>query len=155
MTIVKKLYAILLTFTLLIPFSSAFTTVSAEQNDVIKGNPITITDPVTGCTYNYVNFNGQNLVHPYMGMQAWTADGKSFLCGAKDSETNTGYIYLYNTETNEFTRVGKAYISTEAPGVIGTDNCVYYSSDGNIKKYDIQTKETTVLLPSSWGYSPG
>ena len=154
MTVMKKIFAILLTVSLVLPFSTAITTVSAAENDVIKGNPVTITDPVTGCTYKYVNFDGKNLIRPYMGMSSWTSDGKSFLCGVNGTGGN-GTLYLYNTETNEFTEIGPGGVHTHIEGVIGADDCVYYIRYYDIMKYDIKTGKNTVILPGSTGYSPG
>ncbi|MBQ3124743.1 MAG: hypothetical protein IJC09_04910 [Clostridia bacterium] len=155
----KKVTACLLTVTFLMSLFPAYNISFAEDSDVIKGNPISVYDPVTGCTYNYVNFSGQELVHPYQGHEAWTADGKSFLCGVPDknsdgSYAHSGIIYLYNTETSEFTKVGKGLVNTSVTGVIGTDNCVYYSTGMAVNKYDIATKRTTVIIPSSYGFYP-
>ena len=150
----KKILTILLTISLVLPLSAALNVVSATENNVIKGNLVTITDPVTGCTYNFVDFNGKNLIRPYMGMQSWTSDGKTFLCGVNGTGGN-GTLYLYNTETNEFTEIGPGGVHTHVEGVIGPDDCVYYIRYYDIMKYDIKTGENTVILPGSTGYLAG
>lgn len=152
--ITKKIVACLLALFVLTTLFSSFEPVFADNTDTIKGNLVTITDPVTGCTYNYVNFNGQELVHPYQGKDAWTSDGKSFLCGVNDIDKFHGTIYLYNTETNEFTRVGKGVVSVDVTGVIGSDDCVYYSTGTDLRKYDIKTKKTTIVISSDLGLYP-
>lgn len=152
--ITKKIVACLLALFVLTTLFSSFEPVFADDTDTIKGKPVTITDQVTGCTYNYVNFNGQELVHPYQGKDAWTSDGKSFLCGVNDIDEFHGTIYLYNTETNEFTRVGKGVVSVDVTGVIGSDDCVYYSTGTDLRKYDIKTKKTTIVISSDLGLYP-
>lgn len=132
---------------------------SAAVNEGIQLTPVTISDSVTGCDYNYIDFNGKELLKPYAGMQAWTNDGKSFLCGHKTEGKNYGNLYLYNTETNVLTTIGSCLMDTSVEAVVGSDDCVYYVYKDNIKKYDIKkynikTKETTVLLPASFGFSP-
>ncbi len=151
----RKLISVFLTICLIMPFASASDISFAKSGDTITGNPVSIYDDVTKCTYNYINFNGGELLRPYMGMQSWTTDGKSFVCGVRGETMDTGTIYLYNTETNEFTEVGTGLVyTTHIEAVIGTDDCVYYSSNNNIFKYDIKTKETAVVLPATMGFDP-
>ncbi len=151
----RKLASTILSVCMLMSVLPATSISFAATNDTIEGNPVAISDSVTGCTYNYINFNGKDLYRTYMGKQSWTMDGKSFLCGVKGSTTaTTGTIYLYNTETNKFTEVGTGNIATEVAAVIGTDNCVYYVSGKAIKKYNIDTKETTIVLPGNFNYEP-
>ena len=57
----KKISAFIIILSMITAFSSSFVTVFADDTDTIKGKPVTITDPVTGCTYNYVNFTDRNL----------------------------------------------------------------------------------------------
>ena len=150
----RKLASTILSACMLMSVLPATSISFAATNDTIEGNPVSISDSVTGCTYNYINFNGAELRRTYMGKQSWTMDGKSFLCGVKGSTTPKGTIYLYNTETNEFTEVGTGNVSTSVEAVIGTDNCVYYASGSAIKKYNVDTKETTIVLPASFYYEP-
>ncbi|MBQ3124744.1 MAG: hypothetical protein IJC09_04915 [Clostridia bacterium] len=151
----RTIISVFLTISLIMPFASVFNISFAKSGDTIKGNPVSIYDSITGCTYNYINFNGEELLRPYMGMQSWTTDGKGFVCGVQGKTMETGTIYVYNTETNEFTVVGTGNVyTTHIEAVIGTDNCVYYSSDSDIFRYNIKTKETTVVLPSTMGFDP-
>ena len=152
---IKKIVASSLALCMLTSLVSSFNIVLAEDSDTIKGNPVTITDPVTRCTYNYINFNGQDLVHPYMGKDAWTSDGKIFVCGVNDIDEFHGTIYIYNTETNEFTKVGTGVVNTGVGAVIGTDDCVYYTTGTAVNKYDIKTKKKTVIIPQAYGFYPG
>ena len=149
-----KIISCLIMLSFIISSFSGYSVTYAENSTGEKGNPVTITDPVTGCTYNYVNFNGKTLVHPYQGKDAWTNDGKMFLCGVNDIDAHHGTIYLYDTENNEFIKVGSGVVSTEVCGVIGTDDCVYYSTGTALRKYDIKTKKTTVIIPADLGFYP-
>ena len=137
----KKLLSLFLAFCIVVPFISVNNISYAEESDTIKGNAITIDDPVTGKTYHYVNFQGQPLMHTYMGMQAWTTDGKSFVCGVKGEKYHLGLLLLYNTETDEFKVIDYSSVSTSVDAVVGTDNCIYYVSQSNIKRYNIDTGE--------------
>ena len=76
------------------------------------------------------------------------------MCGVNDIDKFHGTIYLYNTETNEFTRVGKGVVSVDVTGVIGSDDCVYYSTGTDLRKYDIKKKKTTIIIPSDLGLYP-
>jgi len=146
----KKLVALFLTGALFMSIAFVFNISFAAESIT----PVEIYDSVTGCTYHYINFKGEQLLKPYAGMQAWTNDGKSFLCGSKLEGKNYGNLYLYNTETNKLTTVGLALMNTSVEAVVGSDNCVYYVYKENIKKYNIKTGETTVLLPASFGFYP-
>lgn len=81
-----------------------------------------ITEPATGRTFKYVDFFGGILIRPYLSNQSWTNDGKRFICG-----TTTGYLYLYDTETQMMTYLDKAKpSSTEMKAGVGGDDYIYY-----------------------------
>ncbi len=93
-----------------------------------RKNPyVAITDNTTGRTFKYINFYGTMLMRPYFSEQQWLLDGKRFLCG-----TPTGYIYLYDTETQIMQFLARGAPSTnDSDGVVGPDGMIYYHSTYN------------------------
>lgn len=106
-----------------------------------------ITDYETGRTFYYMNFFGEEAVRPYVTMQSWSSDGKSFIGG-----TRSGYMFIYNTETQMMTFVDdnmSYYGDWLINATIGTDDCIYYLKSENrrsaIWRADIKTLEKEKL----------
>ena len=84
-------------------------------------NPyITITDAASKRTFKYINFFGENLRKPYLSAPHWLHDGKRFLCETYES----GYIYMYDTETQIMYYIGQSAIPTNGgnDGVVGEED---------------------------------
>lgn len=110
-----------------------------------------ITDYETGRTFYYMNFFGEEALRPYVTMQSWSSDGKSFIGGTK-----SGYMFLYNTEAQMLTFVDdnmNYYGVKMINATIGTDDCIYYvRSEGghnSIWRADIKTLEKEKLTDIS------
>ncbi len=93
-----------------------------------RKNPyITITDNITGRTYKYINFFGQELMRNYLTEQSWLPDGKRFICG-----TRTGYLYIYNVETQLMQFYAKGVASgNDCDGIVAENGMIYYHSTMN------------------------
>ena len=89
-----------------------------------------ITEPATGRTFKHVDFFGGNLIRPYLSNQSWTLDAKRFVCG-----TATGYLYLYDTETQMMTYLDQAKPNSAnlIAGVAG-DGYIYYITSSGIEQ---------------------
>lgn len=88
-----------------------------------------ITDYETGRTFYYMNFFGEMALRPYVTMQSWTNDSKKFIGG-----TRTGYMFLYDTETQMLTFVDdnmNYYGAQMINATIGTDDHIYYVKKEN------------------------
>ncbi len=85
-------------------------------------NPyVTITDNGTGRTFHYINFYGTDLIRPYLTAPQWLHDGKHFICA-----TPTGFLYLYNIETQVMKFLAQGNSQTD--GIVGEDGMIYYHS---------------------------
>lgn len=110
-----------------------------------------ITDYETGRTFYYMNFFGEEALRPYVTMQSWSSDGKSFIGGTK-----SGYMFIYNTETQMLTFVDdnmNYYGARMINATIGADDCIYYVKSENghnsIWRADIKTLEKEKLTDIS------
>lgn len=87
-------------------------------------NPyITITDNSTKRTFKYINFYGEDLLRPYLTAPQWLHDGKRFICS-----TRSGYLYLYDIETQIMSFLAKSErkLSDNGDGIVGEDGMIYY-----------------------------
>ena len=112
-----------------------------------------ITDNVTGRTFNYINFFGQQMVRGYLDEQGWLPDGSGFVCGTPD-----GHLYVYDIETQMLTYLDKGDKITEITGAFVAGNgWVYYTrkEDGidSIRRVHPKTlvKEKLFDLPRGLG----
>lgn len=112
----------------------------------------TITDNETKRSYKFIDFFGGTLLRPYLTMQSWTQDGKKFLCG-----TESGYIFLYDTESQMMIFLDKAQPHKHHINAMVADNgWIYYSkSEGGYSLWRIhpQTLEKEMLYEFPKGVS--
>lgn len=101
---------------------------NAVYYKIPRKNPYKIiNDKATGRTYKYINFFGQELMRNYLTEQSWLPDGKRFICG-----TRTGYLYIYNTETQMMQFYAKGQPSTnDCDGIVAGNGMIYYHSTMN------------------------
>ncbi len=114
-----------------------------------------ITDNVTGRTYNYINFFGQQMVRGYLDEQGWLPDGSGFVCGTPD-----GHLYLYDINTQMLTYLDKGDKETEITGAFVAGNgWVYYTrtEDGidSIRRVHPRTLVKEKLFDLPRGLSTG
>lgn len=109
----------------------------------------TLVDQGTGRSYQFIDLFGGVLIRPYFTSPCWLPDGVSFLCG-----TQTGIIYIYNTETQMLTYVDEALPNTGDLQAAVWGHDIYYtkkSSTGNeiwrVDPDDLSTKRCIFKLP--------
>lgn len=110
-----------------------------------------VRDNETGKTFYYMNINGQPAWRPYVTMQTWSSDGKSFITGLE-----SGPMFMYNIETEMLTYIDN--VSTYAGrmhATMGVDDNIYYIKKENnsysMWKADIHTQETKKLCDAPRG----
>ncbi len=110
-----------------------------------------ITCDVTGRTYNWVDFNGKNMMRSYFTMQGWSPDGTKFYVRDEDFR-----IYEYNVETSsvKYIDTGKyEHTLTTTP----LNGLFYINRYNEIIRMDIDTYEKKVVgvIPSEYADNAG
>lgn len=118
------------------------------NREVISGE---MTCDISGRTYNWVDFNGKNMIRSYFTMQGWSADGNKFY--VRDDNFK---IYEYDITTSyvKYIDTGKyEHTLTTTP----LNGLFYINRDNEIIRMDIDTYEKKVVgvIPSEYADNAG
>ncbi len=118
------------------------------NREVISGE---MTCPVSGRSYNWVDFNGKNMIRSYFTMQGWSADGNKFFVRDDDFR-----IYEYNLTTSSVKYIDHCerehnIVTTPLNGLF------YINRDSEIIRMDIDTYEKKVVgvIPEEYADAAG
>ena len=110
-----------------------------------------ITCDLTGRTYNWVDFDGKNMIRSYFTMQGWSADGNKFFVRDDDFR-----IYEYDITTSRVKYIDHCerehnIVTTPLNGLF------YINRDSEIIRMDIDTYEKKVVgvIPEEYSDAAG
>ena len=124
-------------------FSAGVTAVASDTN---MANDKVIIDPISGRTYHCVTLPASgaptgftNWERPYFTQNHWCKDGVRFVARSRVG-TDTGWLFEYNTQTNQYRRLVKA-----GANFYMVNDHLYYvdSAQKSIRYLDMNNYETT------------
>ncbi len=110
-----------------------------------------MTCETSGRTYNWVDFNGENMIRSYFTMQGWSPDGKKFYVRDDDFKI---YEYDITSSTVKYIDTGKfehTMMVTKKGGLF------YINRDNEIIRMDVNTYERQKIadIPSEYADNAG
>ncbi len=130
------------------PYATELRFKNELNREVISGE---MTCDISGRTYNWVDFNGENMIRSYFTMQGWSADGNKFYVRDDDFKI---YEYDIPTSSVKYIDTGKhehTVVTTPLNGLF------YLNRYNEIIRMDIDTYEKKVVgvLPSEYADTAG